>query len=314
MRLDILIALRDELLNRSPLDALPEGVWKRTGALNTWGTNAIEGNTLSRAEVERILLEQKSVGNRPLPDVLETIQHAAAFANLVERRKAPIRLGTVLALHEEVFRGIKADAGQWRRVNVRIAGMRHTPPRMEKVLPRMAEWEAEYGRRDLLDEDVFALAAWMHFEFESIHPFSDGNGRVGRLLLNLHLLKHAWPPVHVLPPDRERYLRGLVEGHEGRLSDLEAFLRVGMARSLLDLLDQVGTREDELKPLRILSKQSLHSAKYLGLRAGQEELPAIKRSGDWHSSERALRLYGDVVGRGTKRGRRIRGPDRASER
>ncbi len=297
MRQNLLEALRQELLTRTALDSLPEGVWKRTGALNTWGTNAIEGNTLTRADVERLLLERKSVGNRPLPDVMETIQHAAAFSNLLERRRAPIRLATVLELHEEVFRTIKADAGQWRRVNVRIAGMKHTPPRMEKVVPMMSSWEEEYGRRDTLGEGTFALGAWMHFEFESIHPFSDGNGRVGRLLLNLHLLKHNWPPIHVLPPDRDRYLRCLVRGHQGNLSDLRDFLRAALARSLLDLLDQVGTREDELKPLRVLSKQSPYSAKYLGLRAAQEELPAIKRSGDWNSSERALRLYRDFVAR-----------------
>ena len=291
------MTLRGELLTRSGLDSLPEGVWRRTGALNTWGTNAIEGNTLSRADVERILLEQKSVGNRPLSDVMETIQHAAVFATLLERRKAPIRLATVLGLHEEVFRGIQADAGRWRRVNVRIGGMKHSPLRMEKVIPMMSAWEEKYGRRDVLGEDPFALGAWMHFEFESVHPFSDGNGRVGRLLLNLHFLKHGWPPVHILPPDRERYLRCLVRGHDGNLSDLEGFLLVVMARSLLDLLDQVGTREDELKPLRALSKQSPYSAKYLGLRATQEELPALKASGDWHSSERALRAYRHFVGR-----------------
>lgn len=293
----ILEDLRRELLTRASLDSLPEGVWKRTGALNTWGTNAIEGNTLSRADVERILLEEKSVGNRPMLDVRETIQHAAAFADLIERRRGPIRLTTVLELHEQVFSGIKADAGQWRRVNVRIRGMKHAPPRMEQVVPRMADWEAEYTKRHMGGEDPLALGAWMHFEFESIHPFSDGNGRVGRLLLNLHLLKHNWPPVHVVPPDRDRYLRCLVRGHEGDLSDLDRFLRVASARSLLDLLDQVGTRDDEIKPLRALARQSPYSAKYLGLRAAQEELPAIKISGDWNSSDRALRLYRDFVGR-----------------
>ena len=310
MRQGILSALRQELLTRTALDSLPEGVWKRTGALNTWGTNAIEGNTLSRADVERILLEQKSVGNRPLPDVMETIQHAAAFANLLERRRSPIRLATVLGLHEAVFRGIKPDAGQWRRVNVRIAGMKHAPPRMEKVPSMMSSWDEEYGKRDMLGEDTFVLGAWMHFEFESIHPFSDGNGRVGRLLLNLHLLKHGWPPVHVLPPDRDRYLRCLVQGHAGELSELEGFIRAAMGRSLLDLLDQVGTREDELKPLRILSRDSSHSAKYLGLRAAQEELPAVKVSGDWHSSERAVRIYRDLVGRAKQHLRWRRMPPR----
>ena len=301
MREDILGPLRAELLTRSALDSLPEGVWKRTGALNTWGTNAIEGNTLSRTDVERILLEQKSVGNRHLSDVLETIQHAAAFANLLERRRDPIRLTTVLELHEEVFRGIKADAGQWRRVNVRIGGMKRAPPRMERILHMMSTWEEEYKERDMHGEDPFSLGAWMHFDFESVHPFSDGNGRVGRLLLNLHFLKHGWPPVHILPPDRDRYLRALVRGHDGNLSDLEGFLVVAMARSLLDLLDQVGTREDELKPLNALSKHSPYSAKYLSLRASQEELPALKASGDWHSSERALQAYRHLVGWTTNR-------------
>ncbi len=294
----ILEELRRELLTRGPLDGLPEGVWERTGALNTWGTNAIEGNTLTRGEVEQVLLERKSVGDRPLPDILETTQHALAFARLLERRKAPIRAATALELHEEVFKGIKPDAGQWRRMNVRIAGMKHVPPRMEKVAPLMTEWAETYTKREVEGEDPLVLGASMHFEFESIHPFSDGNGRVGRLLLNLHLLKHNWPPVHILPPDRDRYLGCLVRGHGGDLRELENLLRACMARSLLDLLDQVGTREDELKPLRTLARHSAYSAKYLGLRAFQEELPAIKVSGDWQSSDRALASYRTHVARG----------------
>ena len=293
----ILAELRHELLTRAPLDALPPRVWRRTGALNTWGTNAIEGNTLSRKDVERILLEGRSVPNRPLPDVLETIQHEQAFESLLPRRPNPIRLSSVLDLHETVFRGIKPDAGQWRRMNVRIPGVRHVPPRMEKVLALMSAWEESYAKQDMEGAGAFPLGARMHFEFESIHPFTDGNGRVGRLLLNLHFLKHNWPPVHILPPDRSRYLRSLNAGHSGDLTGLEAFLRTMMGRSLLDLLNQVGTAEDELKPLRKMAARGPYSAKYLGLRAGQEKLPAIKIAGDWNTSPRALRLYRDQIGR-----------------
>ncbi len=293
----ILESLRQELLTRTPLEAIPAGVWKRAGALNTWGTNAIEGNTLTRKDVERILLEQRSVPNRPLHDVLETVQHARAFEDLLTRRGKPIRVPTILELHEVVFRGIKDDAGQWRRMNVRIAGTRHVPPRMEQVVPMLSKWIEGYAKKDMLGEDVFSLAAWMHFEFESIHPFNDGNGRVGRLLLNLHFLKHNWPPVHILPPDRNLYLKTLDRGHAGGLVDLVEFLRLVMGRSLLDLLDQVGTREDELRPLKKLARKSPYSAKYLGLRASQYRLPALKVSGDWHTSERALRMYRELVAR-----------------
>ena len=293
----ILAELRRELLTRAPLDALPPSVWRRTGALNTWGTNAIEGNTLSRKDVERILLEGRSVANRPLPDVLETIQHEQAFESLLERRADPIGLSAVLDLHATVFRGIKPDVGQWRRMNVRIAGARHVPPRMEKVVALMSDWEESYTKHDMEGADVFPLGAWMHFEFESIHPFGDGNGRVGRLLLNLHFLKHNWPPVHILPPDRSRYLRTLNSGHSGDLTELEALLTTAMGRSLLDLLDQVGTAEDALKPLRKIATRGPYSAKYLGLRAGQEKLPAIKIAGDWNTSPRALRLYRERIDR-----------------
>jgi hypothetical protein len=70
-----------------------------------------------------------------------------------------------------------------------------------------------------------------------------------------------------------------------------------MGRSLLDLLDQVGTAEDALKPLRKIATRGPYSAKYLGLRAGQEKLPAIKIAGDWNTSLRALRLYRERIDR-----------------
>lgn len=297
MRHSILSELRQALLTRAPLPALPESVWKRTGALNTWGTNALEGNTLTWRDVERVLLEHRSVGNRPIGDVLETLQHESAFRGLIKHLDAPISLQTVLELHEMVFQGIYPDAGHWRRVSVRIAGSKHTPPRAEKVIAAMASWEEEYTRRDLEGESVFGLASWMHHRFETIHPFTDGNGRVGRLLLSLHFLKHSWPPVHILPADRSRYIRALESGHSGGLGELEALLKIAMARSLLDLLDQVGTKEDELKALGALKTRGDHSTKYLGLRASQGELPAIKTSGKWHTSDRAVRLYAEFVGR-----------------
>lgn len=294
----ILNRLRDELLTRSSLDRLPDDVWKRSSALNTWGTNAIEGNTLTWKDVQRLLLENTSIGNRPLPDVLETLQHESTFRGLLQRKDQPITMQTVLELHESVFKGVKADAGRWRRVNVRITGSTHMPPRMEKVVPEMEALLQEYDSRDMQGMEVFGLGAWFHHGFESVHPFSDGNGRVGRLLLNLHFLKHNWPPVHILPPDREAYMSAMGKGHSSDMSDLISLIKELMGRSLLDLLDQMGTADDELKPLKKLASKGPYSAHYLSLRAGQGKLPAVKVAGDWRTSVRALRLYIDVMGRG----------------
>ena len=287
----ILVRLRDILLTRAPLDHLPEDVWKRTSALNTWGTNAIEGNTLTWHDVERLLIEERSVGNRSVRDVLETLQHESTFRGLLLRRERPIILETVLELHESVFRGVKTDAGRWRRINVRIQGSKHIPPRMEKIVPETEGILETYESRDLRGEDVFSLGAWLHHAFESIHPFSDGNGRVGRLLLNLHFLKHNWPPVHILPQDSKPYLSAMERGHSSDLSDLTSLLKVLMGRSLLDLLDQVGTADDELKPLRYFESKGPYTAQYLRLRAGQGKLPALKVAGDWHTSKRAFGYY-----------------------
>ncbi|MDQ1372081.1 MAG: Fic family protein, partial [Candidatus Thermoplasmatota archaeon] len=263
----ILTTLRDCLLTRTSLENLPEDVWRRTSALNTWGTNAIEGNTLTWHDVEVLLIKKRSVGGRPIGDVLETLQHEKVFRNLIQQRARPITLVAILELHEAVFRGVKEDAGMWRRVNVRITGSKHVPPRMEKVVSEMEKMMKEYESRDVKGENALTLGTWFHHTFESIHPFSDGNGRVGRLLLNLHFLKHNWPPVNIVPSDRDRYLDCMGRGHSGDLSSFVDFVREIMGRSILDLLDQLGTSEDELRPLTRFEDMSGYSAKYLRLRA-----------------------------------------------
>jgi Fic family protein len=289
----ILDSLRGALLTRRPLEDLPEPVWERVGTLNTWGTNAIEGNTLTLREVERVLVEKQSV-DRPFHDVLETVQHQEAFRDLLTRKARPITLMTALELHETVFRGILKDAGHWRTYNVAIRGRKLTPPRAEKVVSRLERWAKEYSRRDLAGDPVFPLGAWMHHEFESIHPFGDGNGRVGRLLLNLHLLRHNWPPVHVSEAVKKPYYRHLRAADEGDREGLTSLLETLMAQYLLDLMHQLGTKEDELMPLRAFPA---YSPKYLSIRVRAGELPAVMVRGDWHTSRRALKLYRQAFGR-----------------
>jgi Fic family protein len=298
MKERILGDLRAELLSRSSLEALPEEVWKRTGALNTWGTNAIEGNTLTWKDVQRFLIDQQSVDGRPLPDVLETLQHEAAFRGLLARKGSALTLVTALELHEAVFKGIQhMNAGHWRHVTVRMGGTDHRPPSADRVVGAMEKWRDEYDRRELGGEDTFDLAAWMHHHFEAIHPFHDGNGRVGRLLLNLHFMKRNWPPVHLVPGDRRAYLDAMEAGHRGDLGKLRILLAVAMGRSLLDLLDQVGTSNDELRVLGSFAQKAGYTPHYLALRAVQGELPAVKDKGRWHTSARAMALYREHTAR-----------------
>ena len=296
---NILKALKSELLSRTSLENLPDTVWMKVGAVNTWGTNALEGNTLTLSEVEGVLFDNRSPKNRPATDVTETIQHYAAFKGLMKLTAVPVTLETVLGLHQTVFHGIYEHAGRWRWWNVTIQGSKHTPPRYEKVVPVMEEWLNEYNRRSAQGEGVFPLGAWMHHRFETIHPFGDGNGRIGRLLLNLHFLKHGWPPAHILESERSRYGLMLEEASDkgGDARRLAGLLEVQMAKSLLDILDQVGTGEDELQPLKGIAGDTPYSANYLTLRAGQGELPAVNVKHRLLTSRRAIGLYREFVGR-----------------
>ncbi|MGD0818543.1 MAG: Fic family protein [Methanomassiliicoccales archaeon] len=228
---------------------------------------------------------------------METIQHSSAFVRLIDRRSRAIDLVSILELHEDVFKGVLSDYGQWRRINVIVRGASFTPPRPEKLMARMEDLIKEYDRRDLAGEDIFTLGAWLHYNFECIHPFSDGNGRVGRLMLNLHLLKHNWPPVNVMPVDRKRYLDALGQSDKGNLQPLTEYIMVIMGSSLLNFLSFVGTEQDELMPLVGLNKESVYSAKYLSLRAGQGELPAVRIRNEWNTSKRALDLYVRELGK-----------------
>lgn len=294
---NILIALRTTLLERTSLDSLPKSVRKRSSALNTWGTNAIEGSTITFEDAKRIIIDNETPAGKSMDEVAETMQHERAFGSLTGRRQSEITLSTVQEFHADVFRLVKPDAGQWRRVNVRISGAKFTPPRMEKVLREMETWASAYRKRDIEGDDTFILGAWMHFEFERIHPFSDGNGRVGRLLLNLHFVRRNWPPVHILPAHKEAYIAGLNSAFEGDLKPLADLFKKLMASSLLDLLDQIGTSDDELISLGEASKILPHSRNYLALRCNQGELPSLKEKGQWRTSRRALELYGKWVGR-----------------
>lgn len=296
---NILKSLRSELLERTSLGNLPDSVWKKIGAVNTYGTNALEGNTLTLSEVERVIFDNRTPRNKPATEVAETVQHYAAFKGLMELIAVPITLETVLKLHETVFRGVFPHAGRWRWWNVGIRGSKHTPPRFEKVVPLMEDWLDEYERRLLQSEEVFQLGAWMHHRFERIHPFGDGNGRVGRLLLNLHFLKHNWPPVHILEPEKSRYKLILEEVTDegGDVSSLVDFLKTSMAMSLMDILDQVGTSKNELKPMKEIASETSYSPNYLTLRAGQGVLPALKVKNRLLTSKRAIELYVEFVGR-----------------
>ncbi len=295
----ILSRLRERMLDRGSIRNLPEKTLQESFILNTWGTNAIEGNTLTLDEVTRVIESGMTVPNRPIRDLMETIQHRAALAQVVSGKIGEVNMTSALNLHDVIFHGILLDAGQWRRVNVRILGSKYSPPRVEKLISLLREWEQQYVEMEMKREDIFSQASEMHFGFESIHPFSDGNGRVGRLLLNIHFLNHNWPLLNILPQDRNAYLDALESAHRNGVERLTEFFVTNMARSLIFLLDMAGSEGDKLLTLDEAKKASGtdYSTKYLALRIKQGELPGIRLNNRWKTSPVAISLYREIKGR-----------------
>ena len=176
---------------------------------STYHSNAIEGSTLTYAETYAILYNDNSFkieGKEPR-EIYEAINHKSAleliFKNLQNEDSFDERF--VKRLNETINRNIKESEG-YRSVQVFIQGSEHIPPEPEKVPNLMMYYIYNYIHDE---QDVFSKIARYHIEFEKIHPFEDGKGRTGRLLINYELLKNNLPPVVIAKDNRVKYFEFL---------------------------------------------------------------------------------------------------------
>ena len=172
---------------------------------STYHSNAIEGSTLTYAETYAILYNDNSfkIGGKEPREIYEAINHKKAlelvFKNL--QNNDEFNEGFIRKLNETINRDIKDTEG-YRTVQVFIRGSEHIPPAPEKVPNLMNYFIYNYNHDE---QNIFYKLAKYHIEFEKIHPFEDGNGRTGRLLLNYELIKNNLPPVVISKDDRVKY-------------------------------------------------------------------------------------------------------------
>ena len=186
---------------------------------STYHSNAIEGSTLTYAETYAILYNDNSFkieGKEPR-EIYEAINHKEAlnmvFENLQEKREFDERF--IKKLNETINNNIKETSG-FRKVQVFIQGSDHIPPEPEKV-PNLMNYYIYNYNNDI--EDIFLKIAKYHIEFEKIHPFEDGNGRTGRLLLNYELLKNDLPPVVISKDERVKYFEFIRKNDSSGLAE-----------------------------------------------------------------------------------------------
>lgn len=172
----------------------------------TYESNRIEGNSLTFSETHLVINEGLTIAGKSMREHLEAINHAEAVEVLEElvRDQTPFDRRVLLQLHGLILRQIdRSNAGCYRQVPVRISGSSHLPPQPWQVPVLMEGYFEQYN---VLKKQLhpILLAAEMHEQLVSIHPFIDGNGRTSRLVMNLILLQNGYPLANIKGDLRSR--------------------------------------------------------------------------------------------------------------
>ena len=197
---------------------------------STYHSNAIEGSTLTYAETYAILYNDNSFkieGKEPR-EIYEAINHKRALELIFKKLQNNEEFDEkfIKKLNETINRDIRDTEG-YRTVQVVIRGSEHIPPEPEKIPNLMMHYIYNYNHDE---QDIFTKIAKYHIDFEKIHPFEDGNGRTGRLLINYELIKNDLPPAVIAKEDRVRYFE---------------FLRNNDSSGFAEWLKELSTKEEE---------------------------------------------------------------------
>lgn len=291
----------------SPVEA--DAVWTDIWYAEAHNSTAIEGNTLLLKHVQTLLKEGKAVGDKELREYLEVTGYAEAarwvYGQALSRDRQHedglVTLQDIRHIHHVALTPVwqvaphpnaapEESPGNWRRHNIRpfVRGM--APPDFTEVPARMRDWvrEANAAARAERAIDVVARS---HADFERIHPFLDGNGRAGRLLMNLVLVRLAYPPAIVLKNDRTRYLAALAKADRGDIAPLSELIARAVLANLMRFVYPAVAGEARLVPLEALATKDL-SLVSLRTAARRGRLRAyLDEAGLWRSSRRWVSEY-----------------------
>lgn len=222
----------------------------------TYSSNAIEGNTLTRKETALVVEEGITVRGKTLKEHLEAINHAEALdliKGLVHKKRLDISERDILDIHSHILKKIEDEnAGRYRNVSARIRASNVILPNPVKI-PALMDAFLKWLRSKNPDHPV-KIAADAHIKLVSIHPFSDGNGRTARLLMNLLLIQKGYPPALIRKEDRDFYIDSIEKAQlNGNFNDYYKIIYRAVGRSLNVYLDAVEGKT----PATIISQKRL---------------------------------------------------------
>jgi hypothetical protein len=328
-RLTVQIA---ELWNR--MGGLPNpqeatDIWRGIWFEEAHHSTAIEGNTLVLKQVEQLLAEGRAVGNKELKEYLEVKGYADAaewvYGQAIEPDyEAPelLTLHEVRRIHQYAMTPVWDVAphpqatehegpGEFRRHDIHPFPDGMTPPSWVLVAGEMRSWLSRARSLRPGTDDFPEQIARLHCGFEQIHPFLDGNGRTGRLVLNLLLVRMGYPPVIIYKKQRSRYLRALRRGDNEDYGELGELIARAILDNLYKFVVPAIAGPARLVPLAALAGDGV-SAGALRAAAVRGALQAAKGAdGQWRSSRKWVDEY--VASRKERTGRpRTRGGDSAA--
>lgn len=185
---------------------------------STYHSNAIEGSTLSYAETYAILWNDNSLQvTATARELYEAINHKYAMATASRDLSSPLTERLIKEIVTDINRNI-SDINDYRKTAVFIRGAEHLPPEANQVNQRMMQLVYEYGYDEV--DDPFFREAQFHIRFERIHPFEDGNGRTGRILINRGLMRSGVAPVVIPLEERAAYMKYLADSDYEGLSEM----------------------------------------------------------------------------------------------
>ncbi len=198
-------------LNKEIGSFAPESFYQHFLTEYTFDSNAIEGSSLTLEETNNVLFEGISPKNKPLKHVQEAKNHKIAYDYVMGLKEEKLSQDVICEIQKKVVEGtlpehLKEFEGKLRGVNVRV-GLHIAPPyySVPRKLGALIKWFNANSKK----YNPIVIAAYFHSEFETIHPFVDGNGRTGRLLINLMLKNAGFPPITIFFKYRQEYYNSL---------------------------------------------------------------------------------------------------------
>jgi Fic family protein len=313
--------LKDQLGGLPP-SVRASAIWRNIWLEETHHSTALEGNTLTSRELFELIEHGVATGSKDLVYYLEVQGYARAaewvYGQAVADSQTSDHPWTLFSLqhvrqiHTELVGLVwsvrpligAGSPGEWRRGSVAILGSPVKPPPPALVGSLVDEWLQAVRGGPQPDQHPVEWAARLHADFEAIHPFPDGNGRAGRLIMSYLLLLNGYPPAIIFASQRSRYIRALQRAQTEK--DYHGLIEL-VARAVLDnlnrlLLPQLAGDETYL-PLSALAEGTPYSANYLRKLADRGKLRALKQAGRWMSTRRHIDEY---VASKSKRGRKTK--------